>query len=207
MAILAVYNSQMEKVGEREVRDEVFGLPVRKHVLYEVVKWQLAKRRAGTASTKNRSEVRGGGKKPWRQKGTGRARAGSNTSPLWRRGGTVFGPTPRDYSYTLPKKVRNLALRMALSAKNTDGNLVIVRDFGLEGVKTKDFASFLNRFGVRKAVIVTEAPDRVLCLSSRNIPHITLFAGEGLNVYDILRHTHLIIKESALESIEQRFGS
>lgn len=207
MAILPVYNAHKEKVGECVVRDDVFGVPLRKHVLYEVVKWQLAKRRAGTASTKSRSEVSGGGKKPWRQKGTGRARSGSNTSPLWRRGGAVFGPRPRDYSYTLPKKVRNLGLRMALSVKNTDGRLVVVRDFGLKNIKTKDFASFLSRFGVRKAVIVTEAPDRVLELSARNIPHVTLLPCVGLNVYDILRHTHLIIKESALASIEQRLIS
>lgn len=204
MATLAVYDAMMEKVGEYEAPDSVFSVPPKEYVLYEVVKWQLAKRRAGTSCTKTRSEVSGGGSKPWRQKGTGRARSGSNTSPVWRRGGAIFGPKPRDYSYQLPKKVRSLALRMALSSKLMDGNLFVVRDFGLTEIKTSVMSRLLQRFGIEKAVIVSGDEDRNLELSSRNIPHITVLPVIGLNVYDIIKHHHLLIHESVMPAIEER---
>jgi len=204
MATLAVFDAQREKVGECALSDQIFGVAPQEGLLHEVVLWQLAKKRAGTACTKRRSEVRGGGKKPWRQKGTGHARAGSNTSPLWRRGGSVFGPKPRDFGYSQPKKVRRLALRMALSAKLQAGHLVIIRDFGLEGVKTKPMAELLRRFGVQKTVIVTDSEDRVLDLSSRNIPHVKVLPHHGLNVFDLLKYQHLIVKESAVGAIEAR---
>ncbi len=204
MATLAIYNSKREKVGDIDVADSVFGVEPKVGLLHEVVKWQMAKRRAGTASTKTRAEVRGGGRKPWRQKGTGRARVGSIRSPLWRKGGTVFGPKPRDYGYSLPKKVRKLALKMAISDKVASKRLYVLNDFGLEDIKTKKMASLLELFEVDKAVIVTEDRDRTVELSARNIPGVKVLTQGGLNVYDLLRHEYLIIHESAVKAVEER---
>ncbi len=207
MATLPVYNAQKEKVGEIAVKDEVFGVSPKVGILHEVVQWQLARRRAGTASTKRRSEVSGGGRKPWRQKGTGHARAGSNTSPLWRRGGSVFGPKPRSYSYPLPKKVRKLGVRMALSDRVQSDKVYVVRDFGLQEIKTKRVAELLGRFDVNKVLFVTKERDRVLELSARNIPYVTVLPQAGLNVYDILRHDYLILQEDAISPLEERLLS
>ncbi|MGQ9745183.1 MAG: 50S ribosomal protein L4 [Dissulfurimicrobium sp.] len=204
MVTLAVYDSKKQKISDINVSDQIFGITPKEGVLHEVVQWQLAKKRSGNACVKGRSDVSGGGKKPWRQKGTGRARAGSNTSPLWRRGGAVFGPKPRSYFYNIPKKLRRLALRMALSAKCLENNLYIVRDFGLKRIKTKDFVSFLRHFDIEKALIVIDDTDKMLELSSRNIPNIKILPQEGLNVYDILRYRHLILKESSVRLIEER---
>ncbi len=204
MATLPIYDPQKQKVGEIDVSDDVFGIAPKTGVIHEVVVWQRAKRRAGTACTKTRSEVSGGGRKPWRQKGTGRARAGSNTSPLWKRGGTVFGPKPRSYSYTLPKKVRKLGLRMVLSDKAMSDRLFVLKEFGLQEIKTKDMAALLNRFGAKKAVIAVKDRDRVLELSARNIPNVKVLPQEGLNVYDLLKHEFLFIHEPAVEAIEER---
>ncbi len=206
MATLAVYDSQKEKVGELTVSDEVFAVSVRPELLHEVVCWQMAKRRAGTACTKRRDEVSGGGRKPWRQKGTGRARAGSNTSPLWKRGASVFGPKPRSYEYKLPKKVRALALRMALSDKVQSDRLMVLKDFGLTEIKTKTMADLLKRFsnGECKAVIVTKEPDTNLELSVRNIPYVKVLRHEGLNVYDLLRYDYVILHEPVVAKIEER---
>lgn len=205
MPILSVYNSNREKVGECAADDKIFAIKPEEGLLHEVVVWQQAKKRAGTASTKTRSEVSGGGKKPWRQKGTGRARAGSKTSPLWRKGGVVFGPKPRDYSYTIPKKVKSLGLKMALSSKVMSNNFYIIRDFGFQDIKTKDMANFLRRFEVENAVIVAETEDRILSLSTRNIPKVKVLPPSGLNVYDILKYKYLIVKESLMGAIEERF--
>jgi len=206
MATLAVYDAQKQKVGELTVQDDVFAIPVKPELLQEVVRWQMAKRRAGTACTKRRNEVSGGGKKPWRQKGTGRARAGSNTSPLWKRGGAVFGPKPRSYAYKLPKKVRALALRMALSDKVGSDKLFVLRDFALNEIKTKNMAQLVDRFsdGTRKAVIITNEPNEVIELSARNIPYVKVLRQEGLNVYDLLRYDYVIIHEPAVAKIEER---
>ncbi len=204
MPTLSVYNGNKDKVGEIEVNEKVFSVPVRVGLIHEVIRWQLAKRRKGTACTKTRSEVSGSGRKPFRQKGTGRARAGSNTSPLWKRGGTVFGPKPRDYSYSLPKKVRRLGLRMALSAKVEENRLWVIRDFGLDAIRTRDMAGLLKRFGVEKALIITDARDEVIERSSRNIPYVKVLSKEGLNVYDLIRHSDVIIQETAIENIEKR---
>jgi len=204
MATLTVYDANKEKVGEITVDEAVFGVTPKEGLLHEVVTWQLAKKRAGNASTKRRSEVSGGGKKPWRQKGTGHARSGSNTSPLWRRGGSVFGPKPRSYQYTLPKKVRKLALRMALTSKVQADRCFVIRDFGLTDIKTKDMAALLQRFGVNKAVIVTDASDPVLELSSRNIPYVKVLPHQGLNVYDLLKYEYLLIKEPAVSIVQER---
>ncbi len=204
MATLAVYNSKKEKIGDLDVADSVFGVEPKVGLLHEVVKWQMAKRRAGTASTKTRSEVRGGGRKPWRQKGTGRARVGSIRSPLWRKGGIVFGPKPRSYSYNLPKKVRKLALKMALSDKLASKRLYVLREFGLEEIKTKKMVELLDLFEVEKAVIVTSDRDRTVELSARNIPGVKVLTQGGLNVYDLLKHEYLIIHEPAVEAMEER---
>lgn len=204
MATLAVYNSKKEKIGDLDVADSVFGVEPKVGLLHEVVKWQMAKRRAGTASTKTRAEVRGGGRKPWRQKGTGRARVGSIRSPLWRKGGIVFGPKPRSYSYNLPKKVRKLALKMALSDKLASKRLYVLREFGLEEIKTKKMVELLDLFEVEKAVIVTSDRDRTVELSARNIPGVKVLTQGGLNVYDLLKHEYLIIHEPAVEAMEER---
>ncbi len=207
MATLSVYDAQKEKVGEITVDDSVFGVEPKVGILHEVVVWQQAKKRAGTAKTKTRSEVRGGGRKPWRQKGTGRARAGSNTSPLWRRGGSVFGPKPRDYGYTLPKKVRRLALKMALTDKLRSERLLVIRDFGLDNIKTKDMVALLKRFGVEKALVALGESDKVIELSARNIPHVKVLPQQGLNVYDILKHEYLLLHEPAVKALEERLMS
>jgi large subunit ribosomal protein L4 len=203
MPKLDVYNANNEKVGDIELSEAVFGAEIKPHLLHEVVVWQLAKRRAGTACTKTRSEVRGGGRKPWRQKGTGRARVGSRNSPLWRGGGTTFGPRPRDYSYNVPKKVRKAALKIALSDKLAEEKLVVLQGFGLSEIKTKAFAEVLGRFEIKNALVVTAESDEMLEKSSRNIPGIKVLRAEGLNVYDILRYDRLLLLEPAVGRIEE----
>ncbi len=204
MATLAVYSSQKEKVGDIEVSDNVFGVEPKVGVLHEVVKWQLAKRRSGTASTKTRSEVRGGGRKPWRQKGTGRARVGSVRSPLWRHGGVAHGPKPRDYGYGLPKKVRKLALKMALSDKVASERIFVLKDFGIEEIKTKKMAKLLELFGCNKAVVVIRDRDEKIELSARNIPGVKVLVEKGLNVYDLLKYEYLLIEEQAVQLLDER---
>ncbi len=204
MATLAVYNAQKEKVGDITLSDDIFGIKPKIGVLHEVVRWQMAKRRAGTASTKTRAEVSGGGKKPWRQKGTGRARVGSIRNPLWRHGGVAHGPKPRDYSYNLPKKVRKLALKMALSDKVASDRIYVLNDFGLDEIKTKKMASLLKAFDCEKAVIVTKEKDENIELSSRNIPGVKVLLEKGINVYDLLKYEYLLIEEKAIQSLEER---
>ncbi len=207
MPTVDVLNINKEKVGEVELQEEIFGVPVRGHVLHEVVTWQRACRRAGTASTKSRGEVRGGGRKPWRQKGTGRARSGSTRSPIWKGGGTIFGPKPRSYVYTMPKKVRRLALKMALSSKLQAGQLVVLDEYPHTQPKTKDFVQVLRNFEIAKALIITGEANQALELSSRNVPHVQVMLPAGLNVYDILRYEHLVMLKPALAQIEERLGA
>jgi large subunit ribosomal protein L4 len=206
MPTVDVYNIQKEKVGELELKDEIFGVEVRGDLLHEVVTWQLACRRSGTASTKSRGEVRGTGKKWWRQKGTGRARVGSHRSPLWRGGGVIFGPKPRSYAYTLPKKVRALALKMALSSKLANGQVVVLDAYPPTAPKTKDFVAVLKTFDLAKALFVAPEDHRALMLSARNVPHVQVMVPAGLNVYDILKHTHLVLFSPALSAIEARLA-
>lgn len=203
MPTVEVYDANNQKVGEIELSEAIFGAEIKPHLLHEVVVWQLAKRRQGNACTKSRHEVRGGGKKPWRQKGTGRARAGSRRSPLWRGGGVVFGPKPRDYGYTLPKKVKKAALRVALSDKLNEQKLTVMRGFDLSQIKTKAFVEVLRRFATDDVLIVTAEPDQNLEKSSRNVPKIKVLRAEGLNVYDILRHERLFLLEPAVARIEE----
>ena len=195
-----IYNTNKEKVSQVVLDEKVFGCEVKPHLLYEVVKMQLANRRAGTASTKNRSRVRGGGKKPWRQKGTGRARAGSIRSPIWRGGGVTFGPLPRDYSFRLNKKVKKSALRTALSVKLKEDKLIILDNFNLPEIKTKDFIQTLSRLDIKDAFIVDDNNIH-LEKSARNVPFVKVLRPEGLNVYDILKYDKLIITQSCLEKI------
>lgn len=204
MAVCDVLNTRAEKVGEVDLDDALFNIEVNPGVLHEVVCQQRAARRSGNASTKTRGEVRGGGAKPWRQKGTGRARAGSRTSPLWRGGGTVFGPKPRDYSYTMPRKVKKLALKMALSARQQEGNLVVLDKFELEAVKTKDFVAVLSALSVKDCLIVVDEMESKLDLSSRNVVGVKVLPVAGLNVYDILKHSKLMLIQGSLAGIEQR---
>ncbi len=204
MATLAVYNANKEKVGDVSLPDDIFGVEPKIGLLQEIVRWQLAKRRAGNANTKTRAEVRGGGKKPWRQKGTGHARVGSTRNPVWRHGGVAHGPKPKDWSYTLPKKVRRLGLKMALSDKVASERCLVLRDFGLDEIKTRKMAGLLKTFGVQKAVILLGREDSNLELSVRNIPGIKVLKTEGLNVYDLIKHEYLMIHEPALEQIQER---
>jgi len=207
MTTLAVYDIGNQKVSDLELDDRVFDAKINAVLFYDVVRRELASRRKGTASTKNRALVRGGGAKPWRQKGTGRARAGSRRSPLWRGGGTIFGPMPRDYSLSLPKKVRRAALRAALSLKRQEEKLILLSNFPLDGFKTRRVLEVLKRFQVQDALIVTDGSDPYLERSARNIPGVEVLRYEGLNVYDILNHEHLILLRPAVEKIEGALAS
>ena len=202
MPVLNVYDIEKTKIAELELNDIVFGAEVNEHILYEVVKMQLACRRQGTASTKGRSDVRGGGRKPWRQKGTGRARAGTIRSPIWRGGGIVFGPKPRDYSYKVPKKVRKAALRSALSMKVKEDKVTILRDFPMDEIKTKKFKEVLDRFELGKALFVLDERDTILEKSSKNIKDVKMMRSEGVNVYDLLKYDDLVLLESSVKKIE-----
>lgn len=204
MSVCEILNIQAEKVGEIELNDSVFNIEVNSGILHEVVCMQRANRRSGNACTKTRGEVSGGGAKPWRQKGTGRARSGSRTSPVWRGGGTVFGPKPRDYSYNMPKKVKRLALRMALSARNQEGNLIIIDQFQLPEVKTKYFVQVMSKFNVGSCLVITEGDDNEMYLSSRNAVGYKVLPVAGLNVYDILKHSKLMLVKSSVQKIEDR---
>lgn len=202
MATVAVCNSQNEQIGEIELNDEVFNVQVKSHLLHEVVTMQLAKRRSGSANTKGRSEVRGGGRKPWRQKGTGRARAGTRSSPIWRGGGVTFGPKPRDHTPKVNKKIRKQALKMALSSKCQENQVVVLDGFGLDEIKTKAFAEVLQAFDLDSVLVVIAERDDVVEISARNVPHTKVLRSEGLNVYDILRHQHLLLVKEAVPRIE-----
>jgi large subunit ribosomal protein L4 len=206
MPTVDIYNIAKEKVGELDLKDEIFGVEVKGHVLHEVVTWQRACRRAGTASTKTRGEVRGGGRKPWRQKGTGRARSGSTRSPIWKGGGTTFGPRPRSYAYALPKQVRRQALKMALSSKVANGRLVVLDAYPHGTPKTKDFIQVLKTFEINQALFITPEAHAALELSARNVPGIQVMLPVGLNVYDILKYDHLVLLSPALDQIEARLA-
>jgi len=193
-----------KKVGEAALADAIFGAEVKEHLLWEVVKMQQAAKRAGTHSTLTRANVRGGGKKPYKQKGTGNARQGSSRAPNHVGGGTVFGPHPRDYSYTVPKKVKRAALASALSLRVQEKKLVVIDKLSFETPKTKTLASILNTLGLASAVVVDVRDNANLSKSARNLPASKFLAPEGLNVYDILNHPSLVIAAGAIKEIEQR---
>ena len=204
MAVVKVYDQAKKEVGELTLSPEIFEVPVRPEILNLVVRAARAKKRAGTHAVKNRALVRGGGAKPWRQKGTGRARAGTNRSPLWRGGGTVFGPQPRSYEFKVNKKVRKLALRMALSSRMLEDKLMVVRTMDLSEIKTKNFVKIAGDLGLRKALIVLPEEDNNLALSARNVPGIKILRHNQLNVYDVLRYPQLVLLEDAAKAVEER---
>lgn len=207
MSTVNVVNIKNENVGQIELKDDIFNREVKEYLLHDVVRMQRAARRAGNACTKTRVEVSGGGKKPWRQKGTGRARAGSNTSPLWRGGGVAFGPKPREYSMKINRKVRQQALSMAMSARFQEGNLIVVDDFTMERIKTKDFVGIMNLLEVGNGLIVIDNAHENLVKSSSNVNGFKVLSAEGLNVYDILLHKKLILVQPVIESLEKRLSA
>lgn len=207
MPKVALYNQAGSQVGEVELKDSVFGIEPNQNVLFDAIVMQRASLRQGTHKVKNRSEVSGGGKKPWRQKGTGRARQGSIRSPQWRGGGTVFGPVPRSYSYKLPKKVRRLAIKSALSSKVLEANILVLESLSFDAPKTKEFAAVLKNLSVsKKALVVTDDSDVNVALSARNIPGITVVEANGINVLDVVSHDQLIITKAAVEKVEEVLG-
>lgn len=204
MPKVALYNVSGAQVGEVELADAVFGIEPNVHVVHSAVVLQQASQRLGTHKTKGRSEVRGGGRKPWKQKGTGRARQGSIRSPQWKGGGVVFGPTPRSYGFKLPKKVRRLAIKSALSSKVIDSDIIVLDQLSLAQPKTKEFAAILGNLKVeRKALIVTGSYDDNVALSARNIPGVKFVAADGINVLDVLGHDKLIITQDAVQKVEE----
>jgi large subunit ribosomal protein L4 len=204
MAVVDVFNIKGKKVSQRELPDALFNVPAKPSVLHEVVTMQLASKRSGSAAVKHRSDIRGSGRKLFRQKGTGRARRGNIKSPLLRGGGVVFGPDPKSYAYKVPKKVRRLALKMALSAKLQKKNLLILDQLELEQIKTKEFIKVIDALNVENALIVTNEKNESLELASRNVPTVKVLRSEGLNVYDILKYENLILLESSINTIEGR---
>ncbi len=201
-----VYDMTGKAVGEFELSEAVFGIEPNEVAMFEAVKNHLANCRQGTQSTLTRAEVRGGGRKPWRQKGTGRARQGSIRSPQWTHGGIALGPKPRDYSYRLNKKYRRLALKSALSAKAAAGEVLVVENLNLSEVKTKSMAAFLNALEAKKALVVTPEVCENVVKSARNIPGVKTTTATIINVYDILNHDKFIVDKSAVEKIQEVFA-
>ncbi|MBB6734950.1 50S ribosomal protein L4 [Cohnella zeiphila] len=202
-----VYNVSGSQVGELELADNIFGVTPNTHVLHSAVVLQQASVRQGTHKTKGRSEVRGGGRKPWKQKGTGRARQGSIRSPQWKGGGIVFGPTPRSYGFKLPRKVRRLAIKSALSSKVVGNEIIVLDALSLAQPKTKEFAAILNNLKVeRKALVVTADFEENVALSARNIPGVKFVSATGINVLDIMVHDKLIITKDAVAKVEEVFA-
>ncbi|HVN24278.1 MAG TPA: 50S ribosomal protein L4 [Syntrophorhabdales bacterium] len=203
MAKVDVLDIKGAKVGEVEIRDEIWNAEVKPYLMHDVVVMQLANRRRGTSSTKTRSDVSGGSKKPYRQKGTGRARAGSSTSPLWPGGGVVFGPHPKEYRLSLPKKVRKSALRSALSQRYQEENVKFLDKLALDGISTKGFNGMVKLLKLTKPLFVVAEKDEAVEKSARNIPYVKILRAEGLNVYDIVRHDQFVVTLDALKRIEE----
>ncbi|NLU54698.1 MAG: 50S ribosomal protein L4 [Firmicutes bacterium] len=205
MPQVTVYDTNGKQVGELQLNDKVFGAKVNKSLMHEVVVMHLARQRVGTAATKTRSMVRGGGRKPWRQKGTGRARQGSIRAPQWRKGGIVFGPQPRDFSYTMPKKARRAALCSALSAKVQSNNLIVLDDWQIDAPKTKEVVKVLKNLNLdgKKALIVTADNDAVMYKSARNIEKVAAMEARNLNTYEVLNYETLIMTKDAVAKVEE----
>jgi large subunit ribosomal protein L4 len=205
---IPVFSLERESVGEVELPAVIAGQPPREHLLFEVVKMQMANRRAGTASTKTRGEVRGGGKKPWRQKGTGRARSGSIRSPIWVGGATIFGPRPRSYAYRLPRSARRVALCAALALKQRQGSLMVVNDILLPEPKTKRMVELLSRLELGDSVLVViHEQNPGVEKAARNLPRVKVLRSEGLNVYDLLRYQRTLFTQEALRRVSERLAS
>ncbi|WP_438449147.1 50S ribosomal protein L4 [Gorillibacterium sp. sgz5001074] len=207
MPKVALFNVSGAQVGEVELSESVFGIEPNTHVVHEAVVMQQASQRQGTHKVKTRAEVRGGGRKPWKQKGTGRARQGSIRSPQWKGGGIVFGPTPRSYGYKLPKKVRRLAIKSALSSKVLANNIIVLDQLSFAAPKTKEFAAILKNLNVdRKALVVTSSFEENVALSARNVPGVKFLTAEGLNVLDVMVYDKLIITKDAVSKVEEVFA-
>ena len=206
MPTVDVYNQNHEKVSEIALSEEVFAAPVKPDLMNAVVRYQLAKKRQGTHQVKGRAQVRGGGKKPFRQKGTGRARAGTTRAPHWRGGGVVHGPTSRSHAFKLNKKVRRAALRAALSHRVAEGSVVVLDDLLLPEVKTKQVVKFLEAFGLKDALLVMPERSKNVALSARNLPNVTYLPVEGVNVRDVLHRGTLVMTKAAAEALTARLG-
>lgn len=207
MPKVAIYNINGEQVGDLELADGIFGVEVNKAVMHQAVLAYLANKRAGTASTKTRTEVRGGGRKPWRQKGTGRARHGSIRSPLWTGGGIIFGPHPRSYRMDMPKKMKRLAIKSALSSKVNDGELIVLDNLQMDAPKTREMVRVLTNLKAgRRVLIVLESPSENVIKSARNIPGVKTVNANQLNVYDILNNDNLVITRDAVARVEEVFA-
>ncbi|MDR2141216.1 MAG: 50S ribosomal protein L4 [Deltaproteobacteria bacterium] len=204
MPTVDVVNLELQKVGEVELAEAIWDVEPKAHLVHEVVVAQLRSRRAGTACTKTRAEVAFSNRKPYSQKKTGRARAGTRRSPLWRKGGTIFGPKPRDFYYRPPAKIRRLALKSALTAKLRENELLVLDQFSLPEIKTKNFCQSMKSLGLGQALVVTPEPDRNLEMSSRNLKNFKVLRVDGLNCYDLLRHSRLVILRESLPVIEER---
>lgn len=207
MPKVALYNMQGEEIGQVDLKDEIFAVKISEASMHRVVKMHLANRRQGTVSVKDRGEVSGGGRKPWRQKGTGRARHGSTRSPIWVGGGTVFGPSPRDFSYTVPKKVKRLAIKSALTSKVRDGELLVVDSITFDKPRTKSMVQLLNNLKTgKKVLLVTGVDSDNVVKSARNIPGVKTLPANQINVYDILNYQNLLLTKDALDRVEEVFA-
>lgn len=204
MATITVFDQMKKEVGSLDLSPEIFEVEVRPEILHFVVRAQLAAKRVGTHAVKTRAYVSGGGKKPWKQKGTGHARAGSNRSPVWRGGAIIFGPQPRSYEFKVNRKVRRLALKMALTSRLLEDNLLVLKGIDLPEIKTKRFAEVAKALGLEKALIVFKEVDNNLLLSARNLPGIKLLPADKLNAYDVLLYPKLVMLESAAVSVQER---
>ena len=204
MAMVKIYNQEKNVVGEMDVAEDIFSVEIKPEILHFVVRAYRAAKRSGTVGVKNRAIIRGGGKKPWKQKGTGRARAGTVRSPLWTGGAVTHGPQARDYSFKVNKKVRRLALKMALSSRFIQEDMVIVDSLQMAEIKTKNFLSMRDQLGLKKVLIVLPEEDKNLSLSARNVPGVQVTTQDALNVYDILRHPQLVIEQGAVEKLQER---
>ena len=206
MANVSVYNIEGKEVGSIELNDAVFGVEVNEHLVHMAVVNQLANNRQGTQSAKTRSEVSGGGRKPWRQKGTGHARQGSTRSPQWTGGGVVFAPKPRDYSFKMNKKEKRIALLSALSSKVAESKIVVLDEFKLDEIKTKKFVEVMNNLKVDKALVVIEGENKNVVLSGRNIPTVKVSATNEINTYDVLKYETLVVTKAAVEKLEEVYA-
>ncbi|MBQ4282715.1 MAG: 50S ribosomal protein L4 [Lachnospira sp.] len=206
MANVSVYNMEGKEVGSIELNDAVFGVEINEHLVHMAVVSQLANNRQGTQSAKTRAEVSGGGRKPWRQKGTGHARQGSTRAPQWTGGGIVFAPKPRDYSFKMNKKEKKLALLSALTSKVVDNKIVVLDEFKMDEIKTKKFAEVMNNLKVNKALVVLEGENKNVLLSGRNIPTVKVSATNEINTYDILKYDSLVVTKAAVEKLEEVYA-
>ena len=206
MANVAVYNMEGKEVGKLDLNDAVFGVEVNEHLVHMAVLQQLANNRQGTQKAKTRSEVRGGGRKPWRQKGTGHARQGSTRAPQWTGGGVVFAPVPRDYSFKINKKEKRAALKSALSSRVQENKLIVVDELKLDEIKTQKLAEVLKNLNVEKALVVINDNDQNIVMSARNIPTVKVAQTNTINVFDILKYSNVVVTKAAVATIEEVYA-